>query len=49
MAPACDGLAFRAAEALVARGVSVPNGYTEPVLNEFRRKSKGRLRGLPRL
>lgn len=33
-------LAFRAASALVFEGASQPNGYTEPLLHDFRRKRK---------
>ncbi|HEX8662142.1 MAG TPA: malate synthase G, partial [Brevundimonas sp.] len=33
-------LAFRAARALVFDGVAQPNGYTEPLLHQFRRRMK---------
>ncbi len=35
-------IAFRAARALVFEGVAQPNGYTEPLLHEFRRRVKER-------
>lgn len=38
MAPSYNGVAFQAALALVYRGVSEPNGYTEAVLKEYRQK-----------
>jgi malate synthase len=36
-------LAFQAARALVFEGVSQPNGYTEPLLHQFRQQVKQRL------
>jgi malate synthase len=33
-------LAFAAARALIFEGVSQPNGYTEPLLNSFRKRAK---------
>lgn len=38
MAPSYDTTAFQAALALVYRGVSEPNGYTESILKEYRQK-----------
>jgi malate synthase len=35
-----DGIAFKAARALVYEGVAQPNGYTEPLLHAFRLKVK---------
>jgi malate synthase len=35
------GLAYEAARALVFQGVEQPNGYTEPLLHQFRAKVKG--------
>ena len=35
-----NSLAFRAARALVFDGVAQPNGYTEPLLHQFRRMAK---------
>jgi malate synthase len=37
-----DGLAYRAARALVFEGVGQPSGYTEPLLHRFRREAKSR-------
>ena len=36
-----DSLAMAAARALVFEGVEQPNGYTEPLLHQFRAKAKG--------
>ncbi len=35
-----DGIAYRAARALVFAGLAQPNGYTEPLLHEFRLAKK---------
>lgn len=48
MGPAFDGLAFKAACALVLEGTAQPSGYTEPILHAYRLQVKDSAeRGLP--
>ena len=40
LAPGFDGIAFKAARALVFEGVTQPSGYTEPLLHQYRLEKK---------
>ncbi len=43
MASSLDGIAYRAARALVFEGEAQPGGYTEPLLHEYRLQKKRRV------